>query len=163
VIDLAAAQTHVLERVAPLPAVEVPLDDALGAVTATEVVAAEAVPPFVNSAMDGYAVRAADTADAPVDLDVVGMVAAGAAPDVGIGPGQALRIMTGAPLPDGADAVVLVERTRTHGDRVTIEVEVVPGRRRGPHRGSSRRAGQHWHRSCSGAPPAARRRAVDGR
>ena len=87
------------------------LADALGRVLAERVVAGEDVPPFANTAMDGYAVRAADTAGAPVQLDVVGTLAAGSAPDVEVGPGQAVRIMTGAPIPAGADAVVMVERT----------------------------------------------------
>jgi molybdenum cofactor synthesis domain-containing protein len=127
VISLDEAREHVLARVAPLAPVELVLDEALGAVTAAEVVATEAVPPFVNSAMDGYAVRSADTVGAPVELKVVGMIAAGAAPDGSVGPGEAIRIMTGAPMPDGADAVVLVERTRTEGDVVTIEITVEPG------------------------------------
>ena len=126
-ISLDEARAFVLGRVAPLPSVEVGLDEALGAVTAAEVVATEAVPPFANSAMDGYAVRAADIAGAPVELKVVGMVAAGEASDLEVGAGQALRIMTGAPMPAGADAVVLVERTRTEGDVVTIEIAVEPG------------------------------------
>jgi len=127
VIPLGEARAHVLDRVAVLPAVEVPLADALGAVTSDAVVSAEAVPPFPNSAMDGYAVRAADTAGAPVDLKVVGMIAAGTAGDLAVGPGEAARIMTGAPMPEGADAIVLVERTRTEGDVVTIEITVEPG------------------------------------
>ncbi|MCB0963945.1 MAG: molybdopterin molybdenumtransferase MoeA, partial [Acidimicrobiales bacterium] len=79
-------------------------------------VAPEAVPPWDNSAMDGYAVRADDVAgagpDAPVRLRVVDTVAAGAAATTPVGPGEAVRIMTGAPVPGGADAVVMVERTR---------------------------------------------------
>ncbi|MCU1375898.1 MAG: molybdenum cofactor synthesis domain [Actinomycetia bacterium] len=126
-ISLDEAREHVLARVAPLGPVEVGLEEALGAVTAAEVIATEAVPPFANSAMDGYAVRAADTVGAPVELKVVGMIAAGTAPEGSVGPGQAMRIMTGAPVPDGADAVVLVERTRTEGDVVTIEITVEPG------------------------------------
>ena len=126
-IPLGEARAHVLDRVAVLPAVEVPIADALGAVTPEAVVSAEAVPPFPNSAMDGYAVRAADTAGAPVDLKVVGMIAAGTAGDLVVGPGEAARIMTGAPMPAGADAIVLVERTRTEGDVVTIEITVEPG------------------------------------
>jgi molybdopterin molybdotransferase len=127
VIPLGEARAHVLDRVDVLPAVEVALADALGAVTAAEVVSVEAVPPFPNSAMDGYAVRAADTAGAPVELKVVGMIAAGTAGDLVVGGGEAARIMTGAPMPDGADAIVLVERTRTEGDVVTIEIAVEPG------------------------------------
>jgi molybdenum cofactor synthesis domain-containing protein len=124
VIPLEEAVAHVLARVAPMAAERVALGDALGAVTAEPVVAGEAVPPFANSAMDGYAVRAAET---PGDLEVVGMIAAGEAGDLFVGPGQAARIMTGAPMPEGADAVVLVERTRTEGDRVAIEIGVEPG------------------------------------
>ena len=126
-VSLEEAKQHVLQRVSPLDPEEVPLAGALGAVVAADAVAAEAVPPFANSAMDGYAVRAEDVAGAPVDLKVVGMIAAGSAPDRAVGAGEAMRIMTGAPMPDGADAVVLVERTRTDGDRVTIEIEVQPG------------------------------------
>jgi molybdenum cofactor synthesis domain-containing protein len=79
--------------------------------------------------MDGYAVRASDTATAPVELTVVATLAAGAAPDVPVGPGQAIRIMTGAPMPDGADAVVMVERATAldAGRRVRIEVAARPG------------------------------------
>ena len=126
-VPLDEAQRHVLDRVEPLGPVDVPLADALGAVVAADVVATEAVPPFANSAMDGYAVRAADTAGAPVELRVVGMIAAGVAPEGSVGAGEAMRIMTGAPVPDGADAVVLVERTKTEGDRVTVEIEVKAG------------------------------------
>ena len=126
-IPLQEARDYVLGRVVPLAPVEVSLGAALGGVIAADVVASEAVPPFANSAMDGYAVRAGDTRGAPVELKVVGMIAAGVAPDRGVGAGEAMRIMTGAPMPDGADAVVLVERTRTKGEHVTIEIEVEPG------------------------------------
>src|SRR4051812_47513248 len=82
------------------------------------------VPPFANTAMDGYAVRPADTAnasdDAPATLRVVGELAAGVAPSIVVGPGEAIRIMTGAPMPAGADAVVMVERTRSAADAVDI-------------------------------------------
>ncbi|MFN8019452.1 MAG: gephyrin-like molybdotransferase Glp [Acidimicrobiales bacterium] len=112
----------------------VPLADAAGCVLAGPVVAAEAVPPWANSAMDGYAVRAADvagaSADAPVSLRVVATVAAGAGADVPVGPGEAVRIMTGAPMPDGADAVVMVERTTGGPDATEVLVleEVASGR-----------------------------------
>jgi molybdenum cofactor synthesis domain-containing protein len=119
---------HILGACAPLPAVDVPLAEALGCVAAAPVTALADVPPFANSAMDGYAVRAADTAGAPVQLEVIGLLAAGSAPDQPVGPGQALRIMTGAPVPEGADAVVMVERTRpVSGGTVLIEAEAVPG------------------------------------
>jgi molybdenum cofactor synthesis domain-containing protein len=103
--------------------------EALGCVTADAVTAGEDVPPFANTAMDGFAVRAADTVSAPVQLEVVGTLAAGAAPERPVGPGQAVRIMTGAPIPPGADAVVMVERTASSADgrSVTVEVQAAPG------------------------------------
>ena len=128
-IPLEEAQSHVLERVEPTSARLVPLDDAHGLVLAQPVVSVEAVPPFANTAMDGFAVRAADTVGAPVSLDLVGTIAAGQAPDVAVGAGQAVRIMTGAPMPEGADAVVMVERTSVSesDDSVEIEITVEPG------------------------------------
>lgn len=97
-----------------------PLPEALGRVLAETVDAPEPVPPFANTAMDGFAVRAADLAGAsrehPVRLVVVATVAAGHEPDRDVGPGEAVRIMTGAPFPGGADAVAIVETTRPDGD-----------------------------------------------
>jgi len=89
----------------------VPVADALGLVTASEIISSEAIPQFANTAMDGFAVRSADVADAPCELRVVETIAAGHAPQVTVGPGEASRIMTGAIIPPGADAVVMVERT----------------------------------------------------
>lgn len=128
-VDVATARSRVLAACPLLPAVTVPLDSALGLVTATALHAAEAVPPFANTAMDGYAVRAADTAGAPVRLRVAGTLAAGAAPDIPVGVGEAVRIMTGAPMPPGADAVVMVERTEPAdgGAAVVIGTEAHPG------------------------------------
>jgi molybdenum cofactor synthesis domain-containing protein len=124
VIPLVDAQTKILGSVAPLPTVTVPLADALGLATAEPVAATEPVPPFANTGMDGYAVRAADTAgasaEAPIRLIVVDELPAGRAPTVDVGPGQAIRIMTGAPVPGGADAIVMVEDTRVDGDGVLI-------------------------------------------
>ena len=111
-IPLPEALSHVLERVERLPQQAVALDRALGLVLAEPVVSSEAVPPFDNTAVDGFAVRSGDAVEAPVTLEVVGTIAAGDDPAVRVGPGQAARIMTGAPIPDGADAVVMVERTR---------------------------------------------------
>jgi molybdenum cofactor synthesis domain-containing protein len=111
VIAFEEARTYVLDRVRAAPPVPVPVDDALGLVLARDVVAPEAVPPFPNTAMDGFAVRAADTGSAPAKLTVVGTLAAGAAPSLAVGPGEAIRIMTGAPMPPGADAVIMVELT----------------------------------------------------
>lgn len=102
----------------------IPLADALGLVTSVPIRAETDVPPFSNSAMDGYAVRAGDTVGAPVRLAVVGTVAAGAAADREVGAGEAMRIMTGAPVPAGADAVVMVERTDSHDDGAVVAVNV---------------------------------------
>ncbi|MCB0986440.1 MAG: molybdopterin molybdotransferase MoeA [Acidimicrobiales bacterium] len=118
-ISYADARAHVLARCTRLSPRTVDLDDAAGSVLATDVVAAEAVPPFANSAMDGYAIRADDVEGAspasPVRLRVVGTVLAGQAGDLDVGTGCAARIMTGAPMPRGADAVVVVERSEMVG------------------------------------------------
>jgi molybdenum cofactor synthesis domain-containing protein len=124
VIPLDEARAHVLARCAPLSPETLRLTDALGCVTAEPVVSAEFVPPFDNTAMDGFAVRSVDTVGAPVDLTIVGTLAAGVAPERDVGEGEAIRIMTGAPVPAGADAVVMVERTRVSDDGATVTVEV---------------------------------------
>jgi molybdopterin molybdotransferase len=119
VIPLAEAQSTILDAV---PTLEPRLFDsraARGLVLARDIVATEPVPPFSNTGMDGYAVRAADT---PGSLRVVGDLPAGHAPTIAVGPGEAIRIMTGAPMPDGADAIVMVERTRLDGANVVVEV-----------------------------------------
>ena len=111
VLPLETVREFVLDRCPERPSARVPVADALGLVTASEIVSAEAIPQFANTAMDGFAVRSADVADAPCDLRVVETIAAGHAPQVTVGPGEASRIMTGATIPPGADAVVMVERT----------------------------------------------------
>ena len=113
-------------------ATTIPLADARGMVLAADMVAGEQVPPFANTAMDGYAVRATDTAGAspasPVRLEVVGELPAGHAPTVAVGPRQAIRIMTGAPMPPGVDAIVMVERTERDGpDGVRIGAPAAAG------------------------------------
>ena len=114
------ALARILDGVPALPAVEAPLLDALGLVLAEDVAADHDVPPFRNSAMDGYAVRGDDVASAPVELRVVGEIAAGGFPQGEVGPGEAMRIMTGAPMPAGADTVVRFEDTDNASDVVTI-------------------------------------------
>ncbi len=132
-LPLADAQAHVLERVRALPVVRVPVAEALGLVLAEPVTATEAVPPFANSAMDGYAVVAADTAAAsaaaPVRLPVVAEVAAGHPAPRQLAAGEAMRIFTGAPVPVGADAIVMVEHTQRldDGSAVSIEAPATPG------------------------------------
>jgi molybdopterin molybdotransferase len=121
------ALARILAGVPTLPAVETPLLDSLGLVLAEDISADRDVPPFRNSAMDGYAVRGDDVASAPVELRVVGEVAAGRFPDRTVGLGEAMRIMTGAPMPDGADTVVRVEDTDNASDVVTIAAATPKG------------------------------------
>jgi molybdopterin molybdotransferase len=133
-VPVEKAQALVRAGCGPLGTAVVRLDDALGLVLAEAVHALGPVPPFANTAMDGYAVRAADTAGAgaggtPVRLAVIGTTPAGAPPGPAVGPRQAVRIMTGAPMPPGADAVVMVERTETAegGTSVVIHQEARSG------------------------------------
>jgi len=130
VIALDEARAHVLERVNPLDPVAIAPADAVGCVVAEAVTSPEPVPPFDNTAMDGFAVRAVDTTNAPIELEIAGTLAAGADPaGFKVIPGAAVRIMTGAPLPPGADAIVMVERTTVDGEgtRVRIEHAARPG------------------------------------
>jgi molybdopterin molybdotransferase len=114
----------VLDNVAPLGVERLSITAALGRVLAEEVCSPRDIPGFDNSAMDGYAVRAADVAAAsevrPVRLEVLETVAAGMMPSRQVAPGQAVRTMTGAPIAAGADAVVPVERTRSEGNTVEV-------------------------------------------
>ena len=114
-LSVEAARDAVLAATDPVGTEPIVPADALGRITAEAVVGRVSLPPWPNSAMDGYAIRAADTAAAtetePVELRVIGDIAAGAAPNVTVEPGTAARIATGARLPDGADAVVPVELT----------------------------------------------------
>jgi molybdopterin molybdotransferase len=127
-IAVEAVKEVVLAACRPLAPRRVPLAEALGCVTAAPVVAGHDVPSFANSAMDGFAVRAADTAGAPVTLDVVGTAPAGAPPGVAVAGGQAVRIMTGAVLPPGGDAVVMVERTSIPAEgKVVVEAPAEAG------------------------------------
>ena len=122
-LSLDEAQSWVITRCSRLAPANVLLRDALGRVLAEDVVSSERVPPFANTAMDGFAVRAADVATVPCDLVVVGTLAAGAEPSTAVGPGEAIRIMTGAAMPDGADSIVPIENTDPSAgnvDRVRI-------------------------------------------
>ncbi len=124
---LEEARDYVLSVARPGEPEMTPVAEALGLVLAEEIVSSEAIPPFANTAMDGFALRAADVADAPCRLTIVGTVAAGPAPDIAVGPGQAARIMTGAVIPAGADAIVMVELTSVDGDIVTVTESVPVG------------------------------------
>ena len=97
-VPLEEAQRRVLAQCLPLRPLAIPLADALGCVTSVAIAADEDVPPWANSAVDGFAVRAADV---PGTLTVVGTIPAGARPEPPVGPGEAVRILTGAPVPPG--------------------------------------------------------------
>ncbi|MEZ2330721.1 gephyrin-like molybdotransferase Glp [Mesorhizobium sp. RCC_202] len=121
-VPVAEALERLLDGAAPLPGESVALADAAGRVLAEPVVALRTQPPFNASAMDGYATRSADIASVPVHLSVVGMAPAGRGFAGTVGKGQAVRIFTGAPLPDGADTIVIQENVRDLGDG---QIEVV--------------------------------------
>lgn len=122
-LDAAAAQKRILDQCSPLEPERIPLAEALGRALAEDVVADATLPPWDNAGMDGYAVRGDDVAGAspssPVVLLVKGLVRAGDPPADPVAPGEAVRIMTGAPVPPGADSVVRVEDT---------DAEAEPGR-----------------------------------
>ncbi len=123
-LDLAAAAARVMAALVPVDAEEIALVGAAGRVLAADVQSQVALPLWPNSAMDGYALRGADVADAsptaPVELRVVGTVAAGGRARRALGSGEAMRIMTGAPLPDGADCVIRIEDTDRGTDKVRV-------------------------------------------
>lgn len=130
-LTVAEARARILSGVPVLDAESVALLDSRDRVLAEEVRAVRDVPPFTNSAMDGYALRASDVAAAnqqqPVELRLLGEVRAGAAPRLAVDRGSAIRIMTGAMLPEGADAVVRIEDTAESDGRVQVRVGVGTG------------------------------------
>jgi molybdopterin molybdotransferase len=130
--ELERAREIVLERAAPLGSEQVPLGDGLGRVLAEDVRCEEAVPGFDNSAMDGFALRAADTEAAtpaaPVRLRIRGESRAGAPADAPLGAAEAVRISTGAMIPAGADTVVPIEQVRGGDGLVVLEAASEPGR-----------------------------------
>lgn len=130
-ISVEQYRQFVAERIRMHDPIELRLPDALGLVLAEPVVSPEAVPSFANSAMDGYAVVASDVAeasqDSPVVLRVVGDIPAGAQTLPTVKPGQAASIMTGAPLPPGADAVVPVEVTSGSGSEIWVHRRSISG------------------------------------
>jgi len=128
-LSVTNAVRAIFEHLPPPRATTVPLAESLGLVLVEEVRCDMDMPPFSKAMMDGYAVRAADTEDAPVTLKVVTTIHAGKVPRRGIAMGQAARIMTGAPIPDGADAVVMVEKTEAVGDDEVRVLEAVPAKK----------------------------------
>src|SRR5439155_20034503 len=123
---------HVLSTVEPLLPLDLHLQEALGCVLAADMRAAEEMPSFSSSAMDGFAVRSMDVTSAtpgsPVELGVVGRARIGRRPDATVGGGEAVRIDTGAPIPAGADCVVPIENCIVSGDGVRV-LEAVPSAR----------------------------------
>jgi molybdopterin molybdotransferase len=126
-ITVDQALSIVMNTIGPLASEAVPLDDALGRVLAEDVTSDMDLPPFDRARMDGYAVRSADVTTAPVTLRVIGEIAAGATFQGRIGPGEAVKIFTGAPLPAGSDAVQKVEVTEFSEQSVEIREPVKPG------------------------------------
>jgi molybdenum cofactor synthesis domain-containing protein len=129
VIDISEARRHVLDHCPVLPSRHVPFAESIGRTLAAPVVAMEDVPPFANSAVDGYAVVAQSVVAVPVELPVVDEVAAGGHTDRVLQPGEAIRIMTGAPVPAGANAIVMVEDTERldGGTRVLVRRSIEAG------------------------------------
>ncbi|HEX5212225.1 MAG TPA: gephyrin-like molybdotransferase Glp [Pseudolabrys sp.] len=127
-MPVAEALQRVLADARPLPAVAVALDAALGRVLADDLSALRTQPPAAVSAMDGYAVRANDVAQAPAALKLIGEVAAGHPFDGEVKAGEAARIFTGGVMPEGADTVVIQEIAERAGDMVTVQKPTAKGR-----------------------------------
>ena len=123
-IPVEEARQRILASFSALPAEVVPLTEAFGRVLAEDLTARVTQPSADISAMDGYAVRAADVSSVPTVLSEIGAVPAGASFDGVVGPGQCVRIFTGAPLPDGTDAIVIQEDTERDGTRITVRQSV---------------------------------------
>jgi len=128
VISVEEALSRLLAPLDTLPPEQISIVDGLGRVLAEDVAARRTQPPFAVSAMDGYAVRADDVATVPVELRIVAEVPAGAGFGGHVGQGEAVRIFTGAPMPEGTDAIVIQEDTERDGDRVRVLEGAARGR-----------------------------------
>jgi molybdopterin molybdotransferase len=122
------ALERILGAMAPLPAEQISVADGLGRVLAQDIVARRTQPPAAMSAMDGYAVRALDVAKVPVTLKVVGQAPAGGAWQGTLGEGEAVRIFTGGPVPDGADTIIMQENTEAADSAVAVLESAPKGR-----------------------------------
>ena len=124
-IKVDEARKIILEKIKVQGTEKVPISEALGRILSEDIVARRNNPPMDNSAMDGYALIANDiqsaTPETPVILDIIEDLAAGYSPEMVVKPGQAVRIMTGAPIPEGADAVIMQEDTERNGNRVQVK------------------------------------------
>ena len=127
-LSVEAARARILAALSPLAAETIPVADSLGRVLAEDLTARVTQPPAAVSAMDGYAVRGTDVATAPVNLRQIGAVPAGGAFATPIGAGECVRIFTGAPLPAGADTIVIQENVSAAGDAITINEATPSGR-----------------------------------
>jgi molybdopterin molybdotransferase len=126
-VSIEEARAAVLQHAMVLDSEDVFLDDALGRALALDAHAPNDVPPFAASAMDGFAIRAADTADGAASLHIIGESKAGSGAGVSVQPGTAVRISTGAPVPDGADAIVPQEMTTTADGTVHVDGQIAIG------------------------------------
>ena len=126
-LTVEGALEGILSRVGPLSVERVDIMGALGRVLAEPIVSRATIPPWPNSSMDGYAVRAQDTNGEPVELAIVGRIIAGAMPSRPLRAGESMRIFTGAPLPEGADAVVPQEDVTADDRQVTVHGRIAPG------------------------------------
>ena len=126
-ISVEEAISRVLEGILPLNSEQVSISEAFGRVLAIEVASRITQPPLAVSAMDGYAVRASDVLSVPITLTQVGEAAAGAGFDGSIRDGETVRIFTGAPIPEGANAIVIQEDTKAKGDKIVIKSSVEVG------------------------------------
>jgi molybdopterin molybdotransferase len=129
-MPVADVKARIVSGVEPMESEAVPIFEAGGRILAAGLKATLTQPPFPASAMDGYAVRAADAASVPIRLKVIGRSAAGHGFEGEVGAGEAVRIFTGAPVPSGADAIVIQENTRALG---VTEVEILVGAPLGQH------------------------------
>ncbi|MEX0758026.1 MAG: molybdopterin molybdenumtransferase MoeA, partial [Tistlia sp.] len=127
-ISVEEARRRILYTIQPLPAEQVAVGEALGRVLAEDLVSRATHPPVAVSAMDGYAARQADLAKLPARLKVMGAAPAGGAAPGRIGPGEALRIFTGGPVPEGADTIVIQENTARDGDAVLVKAPSPTGK-----------------------------------
>ena len=163
-LEYQQARALLLEQVGTLDTERIPLEQCGGRVLAEDIVAGEDIPPFDRSPYDGYAFRAADTAgasaDAPAILRVLEEIPAGGVSHIPVTAGTAVRVMTGAPIPLGADAVVMYEKTHFTQDTVAVFQQITPGTnivragedvRRGEVL-ARRDAGIPWDREARGVP-----------
>ncbi|MEE2997775.1 MAG: gephyrin-like molybdotransferase Glp [Pseudomonadota bacterium] len=119
-LPVSDAQRRIIDALSPVPAEQISLSQGLGRVLAKNLVSRRSQPPMAVSAMDGYAVRVEDVATPPSELKVIGYAPAGQAYSGVVGPGEAVRIFTGAPVPEGADTIVIQENTEQSGETVRV-------------------------------------------